>query len=260
MKCLEDCEQLQFSLDRIHNWCTNNNLPLNIEKCKVMSFSLKHNTLAYGYSVNGILLDRVATFRDLGVILDSKLSFIPHINDLAATCFRSLGFIIRNSRDFSNIHTLKLLFYAFVRSKIEYASVVWSPYYQSHVNRLERVQRRFLKYLSFKLDARYPEIGIPERELLRRHSVCSLEDRRTVSQLKFLHNILHNKVDCSDILNQLNFLVSRAAARQADTFYVPTPRTNICKFSPISRMCNAYNAHQERFDIFNCSSARISIT
>jgi hypothetical protein len=38
-----------------------------------------------------------------------------------------------------------------VRSTLEYGSVIWTPYYKTHVDRLEKVQYRFFKFIRWKL-------------------------------------------------------------------------------------------------------------
>jgi hypothetical protein len=74
-----DCETLQANLDEIINWCTRNKLSLNINKCQVMSFSLKKENIRFDYTLNLNLLNRPETVKDLGVIFDRKLSFTSHI-------------------------------------------------------------------------------------------------------------------------------------------------------------------------------------
>lgn len=247
-----DCERLQRCVDRLVAWCSYNNLPLNVEKCKVMSYTLKSETQNYNYSIGDTMIGRVSVFKDLGVTFDSKLSFVQHISEVVQSSFRALGFIVRNTRDFSNSNTLKLLYYAFVRSKLEYASIVWSPFYAAHINALEQVQRRFLKYLSLKTDGVYPQIGCCHSSLLQKHSLDSLEVRRTNSELKLLYKLLHNEIDSPDVLSQINFLVPRSS-RYSFTFYVASSRTNVSKYSPLKRMQDAYNLYQCNFDIFSCS-------
>ncbi|KAJ3640988.1 hypothetical protein Zmor_027519 [Zophobas morio] len=88
--------------------------------------------------------------KDLGILYDSELSFVEHIENLALSAFKSLGFLMRVSRFFDNPQLIKSLYFAFIVSKLEYASVVWSPYYLRHELILERVQRRFMKFLSLK--------------------------------------------------------------------------------------------------------------
>jgi hypothetical protein len=100
-----------------------------------------------------VRLARVESVIDLGITFDNKLSFVPHINvDITFQALQALGFIIRFSTHFRNIDTLKLLYRAYVRSKLEYGSIIWDPSYQRYVDKIETIQRRFLKFLAFKTD------------------------------------------------------------------------------------------------------------
>jgi hypothetical protein len=90
-------------------------------------------------------LPRSNSVQDLGVVFDSKLSFTDHIESIVNSSFKSLGFVLRNGRKFSDVDTLKPLYFTYVRSRLEYASIVWSPMYSIHILSLERVQCRFLK-------------------------------------------------------------------------------------------------------------------
>ena len=61
-----------------------------------------------------------------------------------------LGFIFASCKDFE-LSTLRLLFCTLVRSILEYASVVWSPFYDCHSLKVESVQGRLLRYFAFRL-------------------------------------------------------------------------------------------------------------
>jgi ribonuclease P/MRP protein subunit RPP40 len=116
-----DCETLQANLDV--NWCTRNKLSLNINKCQVMSFSLKKVNIRFDYTLNLNLLNRPETVKDLSVIFDRKLSFTSHIDYVVSDSMKQLGFFIGKSRDFQSSRTLTTLFNAFVRSKFQYACI-----------------------------------------------------------------------------------------------------------------------------------------
>jgi hypothetical protein len=57
-----------------------------------------------------------------------------------------LGFIKRLSTEFRDPYTLKALYVSLVRSKLEYACCVWQPFDAVHINRIERIQEKFVKY------------------------------------------------------------------------------------------------------------------
>jgi hypothetical protein len=64
-----DCDTLQLNIESIENWCKNNKLALNINKCKVMAFSRKANPVLYNYSIDGQLLERCEKLKILVCIL-----------------------------------------------------------------------------------------------------------------------------------------------------------------------------------------------
>jgi len=81
----------------------------------------------------------------------SDISFNRHIQRIISKSFSILGFITRNRKDLKNHNTLKSIYMFLVRSKLEYNSVVWSPYSNTHMQCTENVQNRFLRYnMSYK--------------------------------------------------------------------------------------------------------------
>jgi hypothetical protein len=94
----------------------------------------------------GTFLDRVSSINDLGVIMDEKMNFSEHVNVMVGKAFAMLGFIRRLSLEFRDPYTLKFLYMSLVRPKLEYASCVWSPFYDVRVGKVECVQRRFIRY------------------------------------------------------------------------------------------------------------------
>jgi len=124
-----------------------------------MSISNIHKEINFNYTLDGFALERVNSIRDLGVIVDSKLTFNNHIDEVVKASLKSLGFVIRSTGEFTDLGTLITLYNSLIKSKLLYAATVWFPNYQVNVDRLEYVQRKFLKHLSFKVDGTYPPRG-----------------------------------------------------------------------------------------------------
>ena len=138
---------------------------------------------------------------------------------------------------FKSLPLLKSLYFSFVLSKLEYACVVWSPIYVCYQLAIEKIQRRFLKFMSFKTYGAYPPRNVDYDFLLSTHNISSLVERRKIHGAHFIWKLLHNFVDCPEILSHINLHVPRLNVRHASTFNFPTPRTNVLKKSPMVIMC-----------------------
>lgn len=259
ISCVTDCENIQRDLDSLEMWCSTNGLSLNASKCYVMSYTRKKNPVLFNYIIQDCYLTRPDTVRDLGVVFDSSLSFRNHYESISNTAYKCLGFIIRNSCNYSSSNTLMLLYQALVRSRLEYASVVWAPTYSIHKSTLESIQRKFLKFLSFFLDGVYPHIGYPQDDLLKRFSLSSLESRRQCNLLLFLYKLISYTFDCPDILGELNFYVPRLESRNPNSFYQAAARTRLLESSPVHHMCEVYSVMRDSLDVFCCSTNDIKL-
>jgi hypothetical protein len=66
----------------------------------------------------GTALEGVDEIKDLGVIMDGKMSFLPHIEAIISKSSRMLGFIKRISREFRDPYTHKTLYTSLVRPNV----------------------------------------------------------------------------------------------------------------------------------------------
>ena len=93
--------------------------------------------------------------RDLGVILDSKLTFSPHIDSVIGRANRALGVYLRSlssdrgprGKKFSPF-PLIVGFNTHIRSVVEFGSVVWAGAAKTHHTRIERIQHKLLIWLA----------------------------------------------------------------------------------------------------------------
>ncbi|XP_063901619.1 uncharacterized protein LOC135121243, partial [Zophobas morio] len=160
-----------------------------------------------------------------------------HINTLTSDAVKLLGFIIRNSSSINNEAIIKLLYYSLVRSKLEYAAIVWYPHYTKYIHDIENVQRRFLKYLHFKINRTYPPRGTTQEHLLQTFSIPSIDHRVRIQYLCFFVKTINYEINCSHLLSLFNFNCPKFRIRSNNILYLPTPRTNILKYSPIHNIC-----------------------
>ena len=240
---LNDCGMLQSDLVSISEWSRKNKIKirLNIDKCMVVTYFRDATVVKYDYNVEGVGLRRQEEVVDLGVVFDARLTFDAHIAGIVGAATRTLGFVMRSCKGFRDITTLKRLYCAFVRSRLEYASVVWHPHYVFQQLALERVQRRFLRYISFKSTGVYPGRGADYDQLLHAFGFSALSTRRDFMSSRFLLKIVNGEVDAPALLSRIGFVVPRLNARHSNLFFVPRARTNILLKSPIVHMARNGN-------------------
>lgn len=75
---------------------------LDFNKCRIISFSRKHEMMHFQYFIGNSLLRRSTFVADLGVILDNRLVFHQQIDAIARKVNHMLGFIMRATFHFSS--------------------------------------------------------------------------------------------------------------------------------------------------------------
>jgi hypothetical protein len=115
-------------------------MELNILKTNIISFTCKTDSLHFNYYVKDVFILRSDCIKDLGVMLDSKLYFHCHVDFVYSQALRTLGLIRYITYNFSSIDSLVVLYIALIRSKIEYASVVWNKLTLTDSNKIGNIK------------------------------------------------------------------------------------------------------------------------
>jgi hypothetical protein len=232
---------LQDELNIFYTWVTRLDLTLNLDKCHSIIFSRSRIPSNRTYSFDGSTLARVTQIKDLGIHFTSSLSFCQHIDLTVARSLKVLGFIKRNTKLFTSISCLRSLYFALVRSILEFGVVIWHPYHAKDQHRLERVQNRFLSFAAYIL-----KINVPNHDyeqLRNLFNIPSLSSRRTKIDSNFLFALLKGTLDAPELLARIPFKVPTFASRNQVQFYIPHHFTAYSFNHPLHRMLrNANNS------------------
>ena len=253
-----DALHLQQQVDIFTNWCKLNGMVLNATKCSVITFTRKRSQITFDYTIDNVILNRDSCVKDLGVLFDAKLTFKNHISYVVSKASKCLGFLFRVTKHFKNIYCLKTLYCALVRSTLEYASNVWSPYYQNAIARIEAVQKKFVRFALRNLPWNDSIYLTPYNSLCQLIRLDTLLVRRDVSKALFVADLIQNRIDCPSLLQALNFNVSRRSLRMFSVFRIPRARTNYGFNEPVSSMCRVFNQCYSIFD-YHLSRATLKI-
>ena len=85
---LECTERLTKDLTTFKKWCNRNKLTLNVKKTKYTIFGLQSQTKhlrEHALYIDDIKIDRVHTYKYLGITLEANLTYSKHLENLIKT-------------------------------------------------------------------------------------------------------------------------------------------------------------------------------
>ena len=138
----EDVQYLQEDSDTTCHWVRDNHLALNPSNSKYVIVTRKRKQASTPtILLEGIPLERADTFKYLGVILSSDLSWTPPVESVCTKARKLLGLLYRHFHNNTGTNTLLELFTTLVRPHLEYAAPVWDPSTANNINKLEDNQK-----------------------------------------------------------------------------------------------------------------------
>jgi len=154
IRCDEDRQRLQDCLDALMEWAAKWGMAFNTAKCKVMHIGRQNPR--YPYTMGGDTLATTDSERDIGVLVRSDLKPSDQCAKAARTANAVLGQISR-AFHFRDRWTFIRLYKLYVRPHLEFSVAAWSPWTQSDIDSLEKVQKRAISMVSGLGDKTYEE-------------------------------------------------------------------------------------------------------
>ena len=155
--CKDDALLLQQDILELEAWSDKWLLKFHPDKCHLLSLGKIENIkYCHRYLVNGQEIEHTFEEKDLGVIVDSELTFAEHITEKVNKANALVG-IIRRSFTHLDPDTFAKIFVAFVRPHLEYGQVIWSPHLRKYINMIEKVQIRATKLINGFQNLTYAE-------------------------------------------------------------------------------------------------------
>ena len=137
---------------------------------------------------------------------------------------------------------------------LEFGSVVWGGAAKTHTDRIERVQHKFLIWLS--AHTRGAPQTLDYSRLLSHFSFCSLGARRTQLDLTFLTRIFKDQIDSCFLRSCFRLAVPSRLTRQLALFCVPYARVETVRsglFCRLPRLMNDFLRQDNDVDFFTHS-------
>jgi len=230
---VSDALELQAGIDSVEGWSDENWLDLSGPKTVVLRQG--KSPVDFEYVVGGNPITPSREVRDLGILVDSKLTFEPHINKIVRGATIALHHLIRALPDV-DLQLFMTAFKTYVRPKLEYGTEVFNPHLKRLVKRMEKPQRTFTKKV-LKLKK------IEFRSYEHRLQICgldSLEHRRALADLRTTFKLLNGDYDLAP--NALFQLPYRHNPRLHNRAVYKPPFTSASQHAFWNRVVNNWNS------------------
>ena len=188
IRTAEDANALQKDLNTIYQWSAQNNMKFNSEKFECIRYGKRtdiHETTGYYSDANTIITPK-DHINDLGVLISSSCLFKKQIDNVVKTANKLCGWILRTFKTRAP-KLMILLWKSLVLSRLDYCSQLWSPTNKGDIQKLEMVQRSFIRKID---DMRHLDYWAQLKKL----RLYSLERRRERYIMIYIWRILEHQV------------------------------------------------------------------
>ena len=219
---------MNLDLSNVNTWLTANKLTLNSSKTEFMLIGSRQRLVTYDTSpklfIGGDIIQQVSSVKSLGVHIDENLSWTIHIEKIAKKIASGIG-AIKRCRPFVNLTILETVFNALVQPYFNYCSDVWGHCNKSLSNKLQKLQNRAARILTF---SSYDSSADP---LFERLNWKRLDIQRQIQLITMVYKSIHGLAP-----NYLGSLFNKYdppyhLRNSENKLAVPLPRTNFLKNS-----------------------------
>ena len=178
-------ELLNNELRKVVEWLHLNKLSLNVKKTHYMIFTMKKKfNLTEKIYINNTVVERVNVTKFLGVNIDSKLSWMFHIQFIKIKIAKGIG-ILCKAQKYLGVTSLVTLYHSFIYPYISYCTEIWGGACTIHLSSivLSAAERRgtpvLLSATVSDNSGNSPQVAAPRRlrEINQSTQRCSLLDQ-----------------------------------------------------------------------------------
>ena len=181
-------KKVNKNLLKIADWFNINKLSLNVDKTHYVVF---HSSKIYltkkcdPILINNKPLNREATSKFLGILIDENLNWLKHINAVSSKVIKVVGILYRLKNQLP-IKLLQLIYHSLILPHLTYCITVWGNRRSRARTRLETLQKKSIRLFA---KVRYNSHCGP---LFRKYNLLSLSDLFSFNCCKMYINFQKN--------------------------------------------------------------------
>ena len=142
-------KKLNEDLRLLYEWLCSNRLSLNVSKTEFIIFKPAKKVLRDRITLrlNGVTLFESRKIKYLGLIMDDKLSWKHHVNELRKKLNRTVG-IIYGLKKYCNESILKSMYYALFHSYLMYGLSIWGLASRNLTKPIQLLQKKVIRIIT----------------------------------------------------------------------------------------------------------------
>ena len=172
---------LENTSSNLLTWCFNNGMKANPDKYHFLHTANIDLTVKIDQmEIKGSEKENL-----LGVLIDKRLNFEPHVKSLCNKVSQKLNALARVSH-YINFEQRRMIMKAFITSQFSYCPLVWMFHSRKSNNRINRLHERSLRIV-------YNDYNSTFEELLMKDNSVSIHHRNLQVCATLLYKIINNK-------------------------------------------------------------------
>lgn len=215
-------KNINDELKNVSNWLIANKLSLNVKKSNLIIFN--HSNCAYdkiNIKINNKFLEEKSSAKYLGIIIDSKLTWKPHIDYVNTKLAKGIG-LLAKLRHFIPPTLIRNLFNAFIQPHIDYGLTAWGSAFATQLHPIDISLKKAVRICSFK------KRNEPTAPLFNALGTLPLIDNIQYQQSRFIWKCVNMKHP-SAIQEIFNSTQKRTKVSTNKTLFRPYCRTTIAQ-------------------------------
>ena len=232
---------LTHNLSNLKQWLDSNRLSLNVLKTKCLFTGTRYKISLHPSEpyicLDGHLIERVNSYKCLGVQVDETLSWEAHISDVVSKVAKVLA-VLRRLRPICPQSTLVTIYKSLILPNLDYCSAVWGCIGNGLSQKLEKLQNRAARIVTGS------GWDVRSAQILRALNWESFADRRARQLKSLMFKTANNLVPeyLSDKFTSVNTVHRHNLRGAQHNLFIPRPNTEALKKSFCYRGAVTWNS------------------
>ena len=214
-------EIINTELVKINDWLESNKLFINYSKSNFLIFNKTRKQHKFLIQLKNHTLTQVSSTKYLGVIIDDKLTWKPHINYLKSKLSRNC-YALTRLKGYLDESVMKMVYYSLIYPHLQYCISSWGAAASSNIDPIIKLQKRIIRYICHMPARSHTNNLFTKTEILKFKDIFELQVCKLVH--KYRNNINIGNNNTIPLENQHNYY-TRLSSKS--NYVIPQVRTNL---------------------------------